>query len=105
MKRFFRDFRRGVRRKTGRNSISKFLQSMIADTPLVRNLEIPNYLKVLLKGYADLEECFADINIGEVRQEMAAAKSSSQKVPKKIRQLIAAPSFPDALCRLFRKAA
>ena len=41
MERFFRDFRRGARRKSGHNSISKFLQSMIADTPLVRNLENP----------------------------------------------------------------
>ena len=105
LERFFRDFRRGVRRKTGRNSIGRFLQSMIADTPLVRNLENPQYLKILLNGHTDLEACFADIDVEEVRTEMDAAQSSPEKVPKKIRRLIATPSFPDTLCRLFRKAA
>ena len=105
LERFFRDFRRGVRRKTGRNSIGRFLQSMIADTPLVKNLENPQYLKILLNGRADLEECFADIDIDAVRREMGSAQSSSEKVPKKIQKLIAVPSFPDTLCRLFRKAA
>jgi hypothetical protein len=105
LERFFRDFRRGVRRKTGRNSIGRFLQSMIADTPLVKNLENPQYLKILLKGRADWEACFADIDCDAVRREMGAAQSSSEKVPKKIRKLIATPSFLDTLCRLFRKAA
>jgi hypothetical protein len=86
-------------------TISRFLQSMTADTPLVRNLENPNYLKVPLNGYADLEECFADIDIDAVHHEMDAARSSSEKVPKEIRTLIATPSFPDELCQLFRNAA
>ena len=34
MERFFRDWRRGARRRTGHNSIGRFLQTMIADTPL-----------------------------------------------------------------------
>ena len=103
MERFFRDFRRGARRKSGHNSISKFLQSMIADTPLVRNLENPHYLKVLLNGQSTLEECFAQIEIETVRSEIKAAKMWPDRVPQNIRQLIAAPAFPDSLCRLFRK--
>ena len=68
MERFFRDFRRGARRRTGHNSISRFLQSMIADTPLVRNLENPGYLKILLNGQATLEERFAQIDTETVRE-------------------------------------
>lgn len=105
MERFFRDFRRGVRRRTGHNSISRFLQSMIADTPLVRNLENPNYLKILLNGQATLEERFAHIDIETVRKELQAAQQSVEKVPAKIRQLIAVPTFPETIARLFRKAA
>ena len=103
MERFFRDFRRGARRKSGHNSISKFLQSMIADTPLVRNLENPHYLKVLLNGQPTLEECFAQIDIETVRCELKAAQMWPDKVPQNIRQLIAAPAFPDSLCALFAK--
>lgn len=105
MERFFRDFRRGARRRTGHNSISRFLQSMIADTPLVRNLENPRYLKVLLHDRPTLEERFAQIDIEIVRKELEAAQASLEKVPAKIRQLIALPAFPEIICGLFQKAA
>jgi hypothetical protein len=105
MERFFRDLRRGARRRTGQNSISRFLQSMIADTPLVRNLENPGYLKILLQGHATLEERFAQIDIETVRKELQAAQASLEKVPSKIRQLIAFPTFPETISRLFRKVA
>jgi hypothetical protein len=105
MERFFRDFRRGARRRSGHNSISRFLQSMIADTPLVRNLENPRYRKVLLNGQVTLEERFAQLDIATVRQELRTAQSCPEKVPLPIRQLIAIPAFPEIICDLFKKAA
>ena len=105
MERFFRDFRRAARRRSGHNSISRLLQSMIADTPLVRNLENPRYLEILLNGQATLEQRFAQIDAQTVREELRAAQSSLEKVPPQIRQLIALPAFPEAICRLFQKAA
>ena len=47
LERFFRGFYRANRRKTGNNSMGKTLQAMIADTPLVKNLENQKYLYVL----------------------------------------------------------
>ena len=76
---------------------------MIADTPLVRNLDNPHYLKVLLNGQPTLEECFAQIDVEAVRSEMDAAHRGPDKVPRNLRQLIAVPAFPNALCGLFRK--
>ena len=105
MERFFRDLRCGARRKCGHNSISRLLQSMIADTPLVRNLQNPNYLKILLDGQATLEDRFAKIQVQTVRKELHDALNSPEKVPSKIRQLIHAQSFPETICRLFKKAA
>jgi hypothetical protein len=105
MERFFRDLRRGVRRRTGHNSISRFLQSMIADTPLVRNLENPSYLKILLNGHPTLEARFAQIDIETVRKELQAAQASLEKVPSKIRQLIVLPPFQETISRLFQNAA
>ena len=105
MERFFRDFRRAARRRSGHNSISRLLQSMIADTPLVRNLENPGYLKTLLNGHATLEERFAQIDAETVRKELRTVQGSLEKVPPKIRQLIALPAFPEAICGLFQKAA
>ena len=105
MERFFRDFRRAARRRSGHNSISRLLQSMIADTPLVRNLENPGCLKTLLNGQATLEERFAQIDAETVRKELRTVQGSLEKVPPKIRQLIALPAFPEAICGLFQKAA
>ena len=78
---------------------------MIADTPLVRNLENPNYLKILLDGQATLEDRFAKIQVQTVRKELHDALNSPEKVPSKIHQLIHAQSFPETICRLFKKAA
>jgi len=78
---------------------------MIADTPLVRNLENPTYLKILLNGRSTLAERFAQIQVGTVRKELHDALNSLEKVPSKIRQLIHAQSFPETICRLFKKAA
>lgn len=105
MERLFRDFRRGARHRSGHNSIGRLLQSMIADTPLVRNLDNPRYLEILLNGQPTLEARFAQIEVETVRKELQAAQGAVEKVPPRIRQLIALPAFPDAICRLFQKAA
>lgn len=103
MERFFRDLRRGERRRTGHNSLSQSLQSMIADTPLVKNLENPNYMNILLHGQPTLEARFAQLDIDWVRQEMKTAQRCPDRVPRRIQELIDRPAFPDALCSLFRK--
>ena len=37
------------------------LQAMLADTPLIKNLDNPEYTKILLNGKDDLEELFAEL--------------------------------------------
>lgn len=105
MERLFRDFRRGARHRSGHNSISRLLQSMIADTPLVRNLENPRYLEILLNGQPTLEARFAQVEAETVRKELQGAQGPLERVPPPIRQLVALPAFPEAISRLFRKAA
>jgi hypothetical protein len=52
-----------------------------------------------------LEARFAQIDIETVRKELQAAQISLEKIPSKIRQLIAVASFPEAIGRVFQKAA
>jgi hypothetical protein len=61
LEQFFRGLRRAHRRKTGNNSMCQALQSMLADTPLVKNLDNPEYMTILLDGKASLEELFATL--------------------------------------------
>ena len=39
------------------------LQTMLADTPLVKNLYNDEYMKILLNGKANHEELFADLEL------------------------------------------
>jgi len=61
LEQFFRGVKRDHRRKTGNNSMCRTLQTMLADTPLIKNLDNPEYVKILLNGKNDLEELFAEL--------------------------------------------
>jgi len=105
MERFFRDFRRGNRRKTGNNSISKMLQTMLADTPLVKNLTNPHYIDLLLDDKSTLQERFAEIDITIVRKELYNAQMPPGKIPASIKKIIIKPGFPKLITNLFLKYA
>jgi len=45
---FFREYKKNYRRRSGNNNMTKMLQTMLADTPLSKNLENPEYMKILL---------------------------------------------------------
>lgn len=49
MEQFFREEKRKGRKKSGTSNLSRSFKAMIADTPLVRNLENPQYMEILLK--------------------------------------------------------
>jgi hypothetical protein len=53
--------RRGNRQRTGDNCMRRRLQTMPADTPLVKNLANPDYMKILLDDKPCLEELFAEL--------------------------------------------
>ncbi len=44
------------------------LQTMLADTPLVKNLDNPQYMKILLEGKANLEELFASLDAASLKE-------------------------------------
>lgn len=88
LEQFFRTIRRAHRRTTGNNSMCKKLQTMFADTPLVRNLENPDYMKIMLSGKKSLEEKFAEVNHKEVIIKMQKAGNVESKIPRKIKLFI-----------------
>jgi len=88
LEQFFRGMRRSYRRATGNNSMCKKLQSIIADTPLVKNLDNPEYMDVILNGKESLEDAFADISQQEVMRKMQDAKKDETKIPRNVLLLI-----------------
>jgi mRNA-degrading endonuclease YafQ of YafQ-DinJ toxin-antitoxin module len=103
MEHFFRDFKRNNIRKTGNHSIGKSIRAMIADTPLVKNLKNPNYIKIILGEKKTLEEVFALIESAEVRQILKKSRITDDKIPKKIKELIDKNDLPERILNSFKK--
>jgi hypothetical protein len=105
LEQFFRSLKRANRRRTGNASSSRMLRTILAETPLVRNLENPSYMRILLNGKASLEEVFAEVDIDTFRDAFREAQNVPEKIPSKLKPLIAMPNFPEKLLSMVEKAA
>ncbi|MFQ5439805.1 MAG: hypothetical protein ACE5DK_13360, partial [Paracoccaceae bacterium] len=91
------------RKRTGQRALDKTLTAMLADTPLVRNLDNPDYLHLLLQGQKHLAERFADIDIQLVRQQENESAARWQKYPKRMRALFKVPCLPEKIMKIASK--
>jgi hypothetical protein len=102
LEQFFRGVRRAYRRKTGNNSMCRALQAMLADTPLVKNLDNPHYMKILLDGKANLEELFAELGATHLAGTDGLQANTDRILPG-FRTLIKLPTLPDQVVRSLTK--
>jgi hypothetical protein len=102
LEQFFRGLRRGHRRRTGNNSMHRTLQAMLAETPLVKNLNNPEYMKILLEGKSNLEDLFASLeqNPGFNHKE---SKNGSDQILPGFRSIIKFQNLPEQITDLFAK--
>jgi len=103
LERFFRELNRGNRRKTGNNSMQRMLKNMLVDTPLVKNLDNPDYMTLLLGDKPDLEELFASMDPILVQNEIEL-RSGVDRVLPGFRKVIRLPALPEHLVRLAANA-
>ena len=104
LERFFRDVKRMYRSKAGSQSLNKVIKAMLADTPLVKNLSNPEYVKIILNGHKTLEERFAEIDEKFVRQEMHRSKSH-QAISTRMKKVLRKPNLPSLLSKMSKTAA
>jgi len=103
---FFRDFKSDGRKKSGAKSLNKKINAMLADTPLIKNLDKLEYMEIILDGKPNLEMRFAEIDIALVRQELKAQAKSLRKYPKGMAKVFKLRNIPKLLTRsLTRKLA
>lgn len=105
LEQFFRSIKRAYRRRTGNASSSRLLRTMLAETPLVRNLDSPAYMKLLLNSQATLEAVFAGIEIDALREAFRKGQNSPERIPAELKPLIATPDFPEKLASMTEKTA
>ncbi len=97
MERFFRDLKRGGRRRSGTISLNKALKFLLTDTPLVKNLDNPEYVDILLDGCGTLEERFARIDSHAVVERLRAERKQQQQTARGMRKIIQRPDLPERL--------
>ncbi len=97
MEQFFREEKRKGRKKSGTSSLSRSFKAMVANTPLVRNLENPQYMEILLKGKQNLEQRFAQIDAQQVREEMKKHDEEWRDLPKGIKKMLKMTDLPQKL--------
>jgi hypothetical protein len=102
LEQFFRKLRRGHRRKTGNNSMHRALKTMLADTPLIKNLDNPEYMALLLDGKAGLEELFAQMGPTLFTDEVQSHADAGRILPG-FRKIIKLPTLPEHLLSLAAK--
>jgi hypothetical protein len=100
LERFFRDFKRSNRKKSGTISLNRTLKSILADTPLVKNLDNPDYLVIILNGCNTLEERFEKIDSRMVLENLAAEKKNNERINPEVKKIIRRPDLPERLAIL-----
>jgi hypothetical protein len=101
LERFFRGEKRRSRRKSGVASLSKTLKTMLAETPLVRNLENEEYRRILLNGCSTLAERFSQIDEKMVREQVSQAALNQERIPSVAKKIIKQPDLPQKILALY----
>jgi len=100
LERFFRDFKRGYRKKSGTFSLNRTLKYVLADTPLVKNLDNPEYIEIVLDGSSTLEERFSKIDSRMVIERLKAEQVKGKKMSSEMKKIVQRPDLPERLTAL-----
>jgi hypothetical protein len=103
VERFFRDLKRKNRRKSGTVSLNKTLKFILADTPLVKNLDNVEYLEIILDDSSTLEERFEKIDSCLVVKKLKDEQKKYERISPEMKKIIIIrqPDLPEQLAMLF----
>lgn len=100
LERFFRGFKRDNRKRSGTISLNKTLRFMLTDTPLVKNLDNPEYLEIILDGCRNLEERFERIDSCLVTEKLKTEQRKQQVISSEMKKVVELPDLPNRLSAL-----
>jgi hypothetical protein len=103
LEQFFRGIRRSHRRRSGNDSMGRALQAMLTDTPLVKNLDNPRYMDILLNGRRTLEELFAALDAQPTEPDPVTT-TEDQPILTSFKSLMRLTKLPERVGKLFSKA-
>jgi hypothetical protein len=88
MERLFRELLREECKRTGMNTLGRRVRTMIAETPMMKNLKNPEYLKIILNGKRSLAARFAELDIENARKQKEDLLPDEDALPIGIRKII-----------------
>ncbi len=103
MEQFFRKLKRIFLRKSGSNSMTETLETILPSVTFVNNLKNDQYLKILLNGKETLEERFADIDSKIIRKKLGT--KCNNNCSENIHKITEDINFPQKLMQFFQLAA
>jgi hypothetical protein len=101
LERFFRGEKRRSRKKSGTASLNKTLKTILADTPLVRNLDNEEYQRIVRGDCSTLAERFAQIDEKMVQAELKRTQTNEDKIPKTLKAMIKQPDLLSKIANIF----
>ena len=102
LERFFRGEKRRGRKRSGTASLNKTLKTILADTPLVRNLEKEEYQKIILNGRTSLaEKRFSQIDDKIARDQLKQAEKNRERILPEVKKIIKQTDLPQKISALF----
>ncbi len=105
LERLFRCIKRAFRKRSGSKSLNRTLKALLSDTPLVQNLQNPEYIKILLNGKNSLEERFAQIDVKLVRKELKTINDQQEKMASIMKKVLQTTNLPIKTAKITKRAA
>lgn len=107
MERLFREFQRCEYKRTGMGTLGRTARAMVAETPMMKNLDCPEFMNIILNEQPTLAARFAQLDIRSVQEEMAKI-ASQEKLPKGLKKIINDSDFHKVflgVAKMMKKAA
>ena len=76
---------------------------MIAETPMIKNLEVPELMNILLDGHPTLADRFAELDIIKRRAENLQQRTSQDALLPSIQKFIKRPNFLQICTKTFTR--
>jgi len=100
LERFFRDFKRGNRKKSGTISLNRTIRSILSDAPLVKNLDNREYMRILLGDCNTLEERFEKIDSHVVLGYMKTEQNKTERINPGMKKIVRFSDLPERMIAL-----
>lgn len=92
LERLFREFQRLEYKRTGMGTLGRTARAMIAETPMMKNLECPQFMNIILNGQPTLATRFAQLDRKLINHRVEKSQSK-EKLPPGIKKIVNDPDF------------